>query len=194
MRHLNLKFKLIPLAIVILLGFSLSSLVNPPAALACSCVPPGAPQEHLEKSAAVFSGKAIRVDSRVYGYEVRFDVERIWKGAAERTVTLSTGFGSGDCGYPFREGERYFVYANYGYGYAYGDTSLATNICQRTRLLYDADSDLAALGEGRSPTPLPDMSNQATQAIPTPMLTLAGALIVVVFGRIIYKFINRWPS
>lgn len=155
MRHLDLKCKLIPLAIVILLGLALSSLVSPPAVFACSCVPPGTPQEHFEKSGAVFSGIAIRVDPRVYGYEVRFDVERIWKGAAERTVTLSTGFGSGDCGYPFREGEKYFVYANYGYGYTYGDTSLATNICQRTRLLSDAASDLAALGEGGLPTPQP---------------------------------------
>ena len=59
---------------------------------------------------------------------------------ADSVVVLRTGEGGGDCGYHFRIGERYLVYA-------LGPVeALETSICSRTRRARQARADLAALG------------------------------------------------
>jgi hypothetical protein len=55
-------------------------------------------------------------------------------------VEVFTGSGGGDCGYPFRVGQHYLVYA-------YRDKDkLGTNICTRTKSFANANEDLAFLG------------------------------------------------
>jgi len=46
-----------------------------------------------------------------YGQNVRFEVVGYWKGLPLRTLEVRTGFGGGDCGYPFETGKSYRVYA-----------------------------------------------------------------------------------
>ena len=46
-----------------------------------------------------------------YGRSVEFEVEGYWKGLPLRRLTVRTGFGGGDCGYPFEHGRSYRVYA-----------------------------------------------------------------------------------
>src|SRR5262245_29851072 len=91
---------------------------------ACSCMegePP--PCEEYWRSEAVFAGKVIKKsifyveegegDSR-YKYQqmlVRFSIERAFKGIAGDEVEIVTGMGDSDCGYHFKDGERYVVYA-----------------------------------------------------------------------------------
>src|SRR5688572_21314275 len=48
-----------------------------------------------------------------------------------------TGLGDADCGYGFRLGGQYLVYA-----YQNNDKKLQTSICTRTRLLSEASADL----------------------------------------------------
>jgi hypothetical protein len=55
-------------------------------------------------------------------------------------IEISTGVGGGDCGYDFKNGQRYLVYA-----YRYQER-LTTNICSRTKPFSNANEDLAFLG------------------------------------------------
>jgi hypothetical protein len=73
-----------------------------------------------------------------YGQDVRFEVAGYWKGLPLRTLEVRTGFGGGDCGYPFEAGKSYRVYA---FTVSRPPSSsapaapveyLSTNICSRT--------------------------------------------------------------
>jgi hypothetical protein len=137
-------------------------------AFACSCVPPPPPVEALEQSDAVFSGKVLKVeqDDSGYGKIVTFRMLESWKGRKSRTVKVSTADNSAACGYAFRVGKKYLVYAH-------GEEELHTNICTRTRALDNADGDLEALGPG---TPvgheIPDVIRRIVRMILTILCTL----------------------
>jgi hypothetical protein len=85
---------------------------------------------------------------------VRFRVSEAFRGTsagAGGEVTVLTGSGGGDCGYPFKEGREYLVYAS-----RTGATGeMTASICSRTRPIEDAASDLEyarAAVAGRAPT------------------------------------------
>jgi hypothetical protein len=70
-----------------------------------------------------------------YGLDVTFDVRTAWKGVRDSVVTVRTGFGGGDCGFPFEEGRQYRVYAFRGADatvYYEQGPWLSTSICSRT--------------------------------------------------------------
>lgn len=125
-------------------------LVGPNVAFACTCSLPD-PGKSLRKqvaeerneSRAVFVGEVVEVtsDPNLLEVEVKFKVERSWKGFRASEITITTGRGGGDCGYRFEIGERYLVYASGS------EKQLGTNICQRTALLVDAKDDLKLLGK-----------------------------------------------
>ena len=120
---------------------------------ACSCMPDRPVCEAFGEASAVFVGRVVgaaeRKTSKDYEtgkqvvYDVgaiRFEVEEAFGGVrARRRVTIHSGTGGGDCGYWFRRGRRYLIYANEYEGKLY------TNICTRTRPLEAADEDLAFL-------------------------------------------------
>lgn len=104
---------------------------------ACDCAGTSSVKEAVEKSSAVFVGRAIEVDSKTL--ETKFELYRYWKGAATKTVILFTRWGN--CSYFFKQGEDYLVYAREHRG-----TTLTTDSCTRTTKLADAEKDLAELG------------------------------------------------
>ena len=53
---------------------------------------------------------------------------------------MATGTGGGDCGYDFKIGERYLIYAH-----QWGSNRLTTSVCTRTRPYAKADEDLEFL-------------------------------------------------
>lgn len=127
----------------------LGSLWLPPACTTgfCDCFPPGTVAETRDAAAAVFSGTVVRTHRAMFlrprGKRViTFRVDRAWKGVDSRTVRVVTGWGGGDCGYPFETGQRYLVYAS---SEARGE-ALWANICSRTAALSAAGEDLRALG------------------------------------------------
>jgi|GEM_PF-3400137 len=61
----------------------------------------------------------------VWPVSVSFNVQSSWKGVTTTTTAIFTGNG-GDCGYPFKVGNQYLVYAHNFY------SDLATGICSRT--------------------------------------------------------------
>lgn len=118
-------------------------------ASACSCrFGGGAPCAEYWRTDAVFTGRVIggskvTIDAEPYKQEmlaVRFVVEQSFRGGVEEIETeVLTGMGGGDCGYEFKLGERYMVYAFRGEK----DRKLYTSICSRTRPLSKAVEDLA---------------------------------------------------
>lgn len=98
------------------------------------------------QSQAVFVGKVLEVvrSSESFSVSVKFRVESSWKGKLPRELSLTTGLGNGDCGYPFEIRQKYLVYA-----YGSDENRLATNICQRTPGLIEAAADLKALGKAK---------------------------------------------
>jgi Carboxypeptidase regulatory-like domain len=115
-------------------------------AAGCSCVT-GAPVcEAFWQATAVFTGRVTDIEPvtardgppRTHRL-VHFEVIDGFRGVtSESTVALVTGQGGGDCGYEFRPGNAYIVYAvtNPQSG------QLTTSICSRTRLLGEASDDI----------------------------------------------------
>lgn len=114
-------------------------------ARACSCAEGSAPCQEYWRVDAVFAGTVvgsskIDVDD---GYKhtmrvIRMTVEQPIRGMTTAEVDVMTGWGGGDCGYGFKMGERYLVYAHRG-----KDNRLSTSICTRTRPIADAADDFA---------------------------------------------------
>jgi hypothetical protein len=80
---------------------------------------------------------------RYVGYRVHFRVHHSWKGVEQRTVLVDTGYGMGDCGYPFTVSHDYLVYAYHPY--TVPDNYWVTSICSRSAELSAADKDLRYL-------------------------------------------------
>ena len=115
-------------------------------ARACSCAfGGGAPCQEYWRVDAVFAGTVvgsskIDVDD---GYKhtmrlLRMTVEQPIRGMQAAEVDVVTGWGGGDCGYGFKMGERYLVYAH-----RRKDNRLSTSICTRTRPIAEAADDFA---------------------------------------------------
>ena len=161
-----LKFVLV---VLILAGLMSAS---PQQAYACSCIPPRPPLESMANSDGVFAGKVLRIEAEegllinsADPVKVVFEVSRVWKGAEEGAIALSTARDSASCGYDFIVGEEYLVYANNG------ESGLTTGLCTRTMPLSTAGEDLAALGEGAVPAPVAQPSTSST-----PWMLAAGAV------------------
>lgn len=156
---------------------------------ACSCLPPGPPDAEFDRAGAVLTATALDVpaapgETSIYLYRVLheiddvlgtelgarewmrpvvFEVDASWKGVETTRAVIWTGYGGGDCGVPFAEGNRYLIYARLS------DGDLHTSICSRTAELHAAAEDLAALSS-RSPLTLND---------PKPVPRLVMALVAV---------------
>jgi hypothetical protein len=94
-------------------------------ACACSCADLTA-EEKADSADVVFTGR-VRDIRRLAGHKrVQFRARVLYKGKVRRDVTISTELYGASCGFGFREGKRYTVFA-------YRDRGLATNICTGTR-------------------------------------------------------------
>jgi hypothetical protein len=136
------------MGIAVLMGFSQTE------GRACTCGSSGGNlsikqqvKEAQKQSRAVFVGKVMKIiqqpDSS--GVLVKLRAEKSWKGKLPREVTVATGIGGGDCGYRFEVGDSYLVYA-----YGPNESSLGTNICQRTSALSEARADIKHLGKSKT--------------------------------------------
>jgi hypothetical protein len=136
---------------------------------ACSCLRPGTPCESYGSAAAVFVGTpiSVREADRSNQKDVdwtpkafKFSVEQSYLGVEGTEIEVFTGRGGGDCGYGFRIGERYLVYAsNY-------QNRLTTGICSRTTPFSKATDDLAFLGTLSSATPGATIYGQVVRNTP----------------------------
>jgi len=116
---------------MMVIGLGIAAIAPP--ARACTCGRVGLIRSTV-RADAVFVGMPVRASSPgpnqwgVYGNARRytFEVEQIYKGTVVDTVEVVTATSDAGCGYPFKLGKRYLVFA-----YASGD-SLVTSNCTLT--------------------------------------------------------------
>ncbi len=121
---------------------------NSAAAGPCTCVPNPPPREAGIKSAAVFEGAVADIapwDTADYGQQVvsqavTFDVTKVWKGPRVPQLRVFTIGAESTCGYPFKWGRQYLVYAALD-----EQGRLSVGQCSRTSLLEHAADDLKDL-------------------------------------------------
>lgn len=92
------------------------------------------------------SAVAVGRDSTLHLTRTVMRVQSIWKGQPRKAFTVTTGKPRPSCGYPFRPGGMYIVYADGRDGF-----DLVTSVCTRTAP-YDSTSqatqaELKALGK-----------------------------------------------
>ena len=119
-------------------------------ALGCTCAPPQSPAQELKRATAVFSGKLVKIKKHnkaadIFAtVEAVFKVKRVWKGVEQETVSVFTSSISSACGYGFKKGITYLVYA-----YGNEEGKLSTSICSRTTRFEDWHEDFEELGPGK---------------------------------------------
>ena len=114
-------------------------------AVACSCAGPQRPCEAYGDASAIFVGTvtfSTTTKIKEAGYEftkrkVRFHIDRPLRNVEATDVEVLTGLGDSDCGYGFRLGGQYLVYAH-----SDNNKTLQTSICTRTRPISEATADL----------------------------------------------------
>ena len=132
------------------------SLALPAILPACSCMTGSPPCEAAWKASAVFLGtvaelsherreadaKGLIQANGFLGTHARFEVVEPFIGMEGRgkEVAIRTGMGGGDCGYSFKAGQSYLVYA-----YESKDGILVATICSRTAPENQAHFDLIYL-------------------------------------------------
>jgi hypothetical protein len=121
----------------------------PDCASACSCSISGSQKEKVESavsdSEAVFSGEVVHFEKgadSMFGptETVSFRVSEVWKGPQRETLEVSTPTQGIACGYAFKEGQEYLVYAYTG------KQGLETDLCSLNKPLSKAEAELALLG------------------------------------------------
>jgi hypothetical protein len=135
------------LASVALLIVGLVALL-PDCASACTCAMiPGNQQERtaraLEESSAVFSGEAVEISGGEPA-TVSFRVSDVWKGPEQEILEVSTSRQESACGYSFKEGKEYLVYAYRK------EEPFKTDLCTETKPRSEASADFEALGNGEA--------------------------------------------
>ncbi len=168
----------------------------PDCASGCSCAMlPGSQKEivdgALADSEAVFSGEVVKIDrpspfkSSAALETDTFRVSEVWKGPEQRTLEVHTALIGASCGYPFKEGQEYLVYAYTG------KQGLQTDLCSQNKPLSKAEADLALLGN-RSEKPkdgggeaLTDTSGGVSGRTMAGLAGLALASAVLVVARLV---------
>lgn len=164
MKALKLYLSLIPLLLIGQLFF------NQPCS-ACNCVFPSEPKEALQSADLVFSGKVVEIKSdvwenrqkgEIYDFRkvVRFEVDRIWKGESKSQIIVLTNYST--CGFEFKEGKSYFVYAYQDDRTGKPEWHVST--CSRTGELSSATKDLEVLGTGSEPSEKVNLSAEMNKA------------------------------
>jgi Carboxypeptidase regulatory-like domain len=143
---MNRKLKLLSIGSLVLTLLSFSD-----TAFACDCMGTRPTCEAYWQAEAVFIGTAKeiswieledKIENSTFKYRkpvFHFSVDQAFRGVNGSQVGVMTGQGGGDCGYGFKIGEQYLIYA-------YRDNQkkemLSTSICTRTRPIRNADEDL----------------------------------------------------
>ena len=129
-----------------------AALLMPSSALACTCDFAGPPCQGAWTADAVFTASAVAVvgppkvgDTEWLGWatlRVRVAVDRVFLGDIPLgEIEIATGSSGASCGYAFVVGGRYLVYAHRSPKHP----TLTVSKCSRTRLLAEAQEDLAYL-------------------------------------------------
>lgn len=121
-------------------------------AQACSCLRDPLSEE-FEEAALVFSGTVTAISDPIqieewppwYVVDVDLDASAFWKGEASQTITIRTPYTENACGYPFKVGKAYLVFA-----FRVPDPTwpLTTSYCSLMTRLEEAEEILDQIGDG----------------------------------------------
>jgi hypothetical protein len=134
-----LSMALLVLGLVVLL---------PDCASACSCylkfgiTEQERAERELDRATSVFAGEVVKLKKGVGTNKVSFRVAEVWKGPEQETLEVRTPRYGMSCGYSFKEGREYLVYAE--------GKKMNVTYCGRTTLLSKASADLQVLGNGET--------------------------------------------
>jgi len=157
-------------------------------AYACSCAS-GTPKEKKERSAAVFSGKVVQrnwLTKKIDNQRTRqytFKVEKAWKGVDERRISVYSYDGdSSTCGFAFKQGESYLVYAYESNG------RLVTNLCSGNVPIDSAVTEIDQLGEAK--TKLKEVNEESLLQVRYPawIVNSLGIAVLVLVVVLIWKW------
>jgi hypothetical protein len=109
----------------------------------CYCVP-GTMSDSFKKSKLIISGTVISVRDESPKRELNFyriytvQIEKLYKGHYRRkTVEIVSGAGDEDCGFYFKQGEKYIIFARIFIGSSskigFPNKSFYTDECTRTK-------------------------------------------------------------
>jgi hypothetical protein len=149
----------------------------PDCAYACSCAP-ASTQRYISGSGAVFSAVVVEVEegpptkmmgtSGIRSSRVTLRASEVWKGPQRETLEVSTPRDGATCGYHFKEGQEYLVFA---YTEKQG---LVVDSCNGTRRLAEAEAALKVLGIGEKPAGGGVLSDTSGGASVRAMMGVAG--------------------
>jgi Tissue inhibitor of metalloproteinase len=148
---MNRKVSISMLLILLISFLMLLIPATPTYACSCASLPPA--DENLARKTAVFAGKVVSIKNANFSIfkssadpvQVTLEVSEVWKGPAQQKIVITTAESSASCGYNFDLNSEYLVYAH-------GENNqLSTGLCEGTKLLSSAASDLAILGTGKIP-------------------------------------------
>jgi hypothetical protein len=178
------------------LATSLLIFCTPSLVSACTCAfTPGTCQQSWKSADLIFTGKVTRkvvvgegffnIDEPYTMYAFELSVTEALRGFAfqGQSILVHTGVGGGDCGYNFKVGTSYLVYASRYNG------ELHTNICSPTRPSAGATHiirQLRALQQGRRAADLFGMLGTSPVAftdIEQDIKPLAGKQVRVIDGN-----------
>ncbi|MFH1756402.1 MAG: hypothetical protein ABIA59_11955 [Candidatus Latescibacterota bacterium] len=132
---------------IFIVTISAMILVSAGYCQACHCGYFNTPLEEFNAVDAVFKGLVLDISmcDELDMRDVTILVTGYWKGVSAETVHVFTGTWDGDCGFAFELCEEYLIYAlDLIHEGCQGAT---TGLCSRTTLLWNAEEDLAVLGE-----------------------------------------------
>jgi hypothetical protein len=186
--------KRIVVAIVVLVMASLFLPVR--YAFACSCVPPGPDHGAVDDAVAVFSGTVLKTQAPQEGKKIissvlpivyTFEVDAVVKGDVGSIEKVESPNSGASCGYRFRTGHRYVVFAH-----DEKDRAFQVSLCSNTReLALDEDIDFAA-----SFTPVPEREVEHPRRVEEglPAAAWAGTVGIVLIGGIAFFVTRRRPA
>lgn len=111
--------------------------------VACDCVG-NSVEEDFAIHTNVFKSRVISIeDGKGYGKIVTVEIITNYKGELSRKVKIRTGNGGPDCGFQFKEGEEYLIFASLGTMYASGKGKLLeTTYCSHTGLFSKRENEV----------------------------------------------------
>jgi tissue inhibitor of metalloproteinase len=171
-RHKLAKMRILKL--VLILAVALVVAGKAPGAWACSCAPSNG-QDNFRRADVVFDGKAVAKDdparpgepvSSGRAIKWTFDVSGVQKGNASDPQVVESAASGASCGYEFKIGTRYQVFADKQ------DGKLQASLCSGTHVL--GAGELAATG--------------------SPVIPLAMGLLFVTAGLLLRRVISPAPQ
>jgi hypothetical protein len=136
----------------------------------------------LAGSSAVFAGEVVGFKRGFMTTKVSFRVSEVWKGPEQHTLEVRTPRYGMSCGYSFKEGQGYLVYAT--------GKRMNVSACGRTMPLSEASADLEALDNetlGGSGAVLSDTSGGLP---PLGMMGMLGGAVAVVSIAILMRLVR----